>query len=67
MRRGGVIALCALASLAAHFAWAQTAAPYGPPPPPAMPDGYARDLVDVAGDPSSRLVIWRPAAAGEQC
>ena len=64
MRRGGVIALCALASLSAHFAWAQTAAPYGPPPPPAMPDGYARDLVDVAGDPSSRLVIWRPAAAG---
>ena len=64
MRRGGVIALCALASLAAHFAWAQTVAPYGPPPPPAMPDGYARDLVDVAGDPSSRLVIWRPAAAG---
>jgi hypothetical protein len=63
MRRGGVIALCALASLAAHFAWAQTAAPYGPPAPPAMPDGYARDLLDVAGDPSSRLVIWRPAAA----
>ena len=64
MRRGGVIALCALASLAAHFAWAQTAAPYGPPPPPAMPDGYARELVDVAGDPSSRLVVWRPAIAG---
>ncbi len=64
MRRGGVIALCALASLAAHFAWAQTAAPYGPRPPPAMPDGYARDLVDVAGDPSSRLVVWRPAVAG---
>ncbi|MGC1864136.1 MAG: hypothetical protein WA733_24220, partial [Methylocystis sp.] len=64
MRRGGVIALCALASLAAHFAWAQTTAPYGPPPPPAMPDGYARDIVDVAGDESSRLVIWRPAAAG---
>ena len=64
MRRGGVIALCALASLAAHCAWAQTAAPYGPPPPPAMPDGYARDLVDVAGDPSARLVVWRPAVAG---
>ena len=64
MRRGGVVALCALASLSAHFAWAQTAAPYGPPPPPAMPDGYARDLVDVAGDTSARLVIWRPAVAG---
>ena len=72
MRRGGVIALCALASLAAHFAWAlawapawaQTTAPYGPPPPPAMPDGYARDLVDVAGDPSARLVVWRPPVAG---
>ncbi len=64
MRRGGVIAACALASLSAHFAWAQTAAPYGPPPPPAMPDGYARGLVDVAGDPSSRLVVWRPAVAG---
>ena len=64
MRRGGVVALCALASLSTHFAWAQTAAPYGPPPPPAMPDGYARDLVDVAGDPSARLVVWRPAVAG---
>ncbi len=64
MRRGEVVALCALASLAAHFAWAQPIAPYGPPPPPAMPDGYARDLLDVAGDPSARLVIWRPAAAG---
>jgi hypothetical protein len=64
MRRGGVVALCALASVATHFAWAQTAAPYGPPPPPAMPDGYTRDLVDVAGDASSRLVIWRPAVAG---
>ena len=64
MRRRGVIALCALASLSAHFAWAQTAAPYGPPPPPAMPDGYARDLVDVAGDPAARLVVWRPAVAG---
>jgi Alpha/beta hydrolase domain len=64
MSRGGVIALCALASLSVHFAWAQTVAPYGPPPPPAMPDGYARDIVEVAGDPSSRLVIWRPAVAG---
>ena len=64
MRRRGVVALCALASLSAHFAWAQTAAPYGPPAMPAMPDSYVRDLVDVAGDPSARLVIWRPAAAG---
>jgi Alpha/beta hydrolase domain len=63
MRRRGVIALCALASLSMHFAWAQTVAPYGPPPPPAMPDGYARDLLEVAGDPSSRLVVWRPASA----
>jgi hypothetical protein len=64
MRRGGVVALCALASLSAHFAWAQTAAPYGPPPPPAMPDGYAREFVKLAGDPSARLVVWRPAVAG---
>ena len=64
MRRGGVIALCALASLFAHFAWAQTVAPYGPPPAPAMPDGYARDLLEVAGDPSARLVVWRPAVEG---
>ncbi len=64
MRRGGVVALCALASLSMQFARAQTAPPYGPPPPPAMPDGYARDLVEVAGDPSSRLVVWRPAVAG---
>jgi hypothetical protein len=68
MRRGGVVTLCALASLSVHFAWslawAQTAAPYGPPPPPAMPDGYARDFVEVAGDASSRLVMWRPAVAG---
>ncbi len=64
MRRGGVIALCALASLSVHFAWAQTVARYGPPPPPAMPDGYARDLLEVAGDPSARLVVWRPAVAG---
>jgi hypothetical protein len=64
MRRGGVIALCALISLSAPLTWAQTAAPYGPPPPPAMPDGYARDLVDVVGDASSRLVVWRPAVAG---
>jgi hypothetical protein len=29
-----------------------------------MPDGYARDLLEVAGDPSARLVVWRPAVAG---
>jgi hypothetical protein len=64
MTRGGAVALGALASLSLHLAWAQTAPPYGPPSPPAMPDGYARDLVEIAGDPSSRLVIWRPAVAG---
>jgi hypothetical protein len=61
MRRVGAAALCAL--LASGFASAQTAGPYGPPPPPTLPDGYARGLVDVEGAPASRLVIWRPATA----
>jgi hypothetical protein len=28
-----------------------------------MPDGYARDVVEVAGDASARLIVWRPAVA----
>jgi hypothetical protein len=29
-----------------------------------MPDFYSRELIDVAGDPSSRLVVWRPTTGG---
>jgi hypothetical protein len=50
-------ALCALALACASAAQAQEV-PYGPPPPPRLPDGYQRD----AGD--GTLIVWRPATRG---
>ena len=64
MRPAFAIVLVALALLCPHPALAQDAAPYGPPPPPAMPDFYSRELIDVGGAPPLRLVVWRPAVAG---
>jgi hypothetical protein len=63
MRPAFAIALGALALLSPHPAAAQDAAPYGPPPP-AMPDFYLRELIDVAAAPALRLVVWRSAAPG---
>ncbi len=64
MRPAFAIALGALALFCPHLALAQGAAPYGPPPPPAMPDFYSHALIDIAGVPALRLVVWRPAAPG---
>ncbi len=38
---------------------------YGPPLPPAMPNGYSRELTGVSGVDGLRLVIWRPAKRSE--
>ncbi|ARN80018.1 alpha/beta hydrolase domain-containing protein [Methylocystis bryophila] len=55
MRRAS-LCVAALALAVSCRSSAQTQAPYGPPPPP-LPDGYARALV---GEGPSRFVFWRP-------
>ena len=38
---------------------------YGPPPPPAMPNGYTRELTGVSGVDAPQFVLWRPAKPSE--
>ncbi|QGM47670.1 alpha/beta hydrolase domain-containing protein [Methylocystis heyeri] len=56
------LASAAIVALFAGAAAAQAQPAYGPPPPPALPDGYQRELVGGAGVAGPRFLIWKPPA-----
>jgi hypothetical protein len=56
------LASAAIVALFAGAASAQAQPAYGPPPPPALPGGYQRELVAGAGAAGPRLLIWKPPA-----